>query len=377
MVRQCHSNTCPVGVCTQDENLRKKFTGTPEKVVNLFSFIAEEVREILADLGFRSLNEIIGRTDLLKQVSRGTSDLDDLDLSPLLVQADPGENKRYCSSDLINEVPSTLDEKIYVDIKNILGQKEKIESNYEIKNTHRAVGTRLSHYIYKKIGKEKINTNSVVVNLSGSAGQSLGAFAIKGLKLNVIGDANDYVGKGLSGATIVVKPPIESNLKSNENTIIGNTVLYGATSGKLFAAGQSGERFAVRNSGAEAVIEGCDSNGCEYMTGGCVVILGKIGDNFAAGMTGGMAFVYDLTNEFENYVNPNSVIWQLPETDYWKNYLKKLINEHFKETQSKISQKILENFDKEIKNFKQVCPKEMLDKLENPLTEKLRISKAV
>ena len=142
------------------------------------------------------------------------------------------------------------------------------------------------------------------------------------MKLNVTGDANDYVGKGLSGATIVVKPPIESNLVSNENTIIGNTVLYGATSGKLFAAGQSGERFAVRNSGAEAVIEGCDSNGCEYMTGGTVIILGKVGDNFAAGMTGGMAFIYDPNQEFENYVNPNSVIWQTPETDYWKNYLK-------------------------------------------------------
>ena len=377
MVRQCHSNTCPVGVCTQDENLRKKFTGTPDKVVNLFSFIAEEVREILADLGFRSLNEIIGRTDLLKQVSRGTSDLDDLDLSPLLVQADPGENKRYCSSDLINKVPSTLDEKIYDEIKNIIGQKAKIESSHEIKNTHRAVGTRLSHYIYKKINKEKIKTNLIVINLSGSAGQSLGAFGIKGLKLNVTGDANDYVGKGLSGATVVIKPPPESNLNSSENTIIGNTVLYGATSGKLFAAGQSGERFAVRNSGAESVIEGCDSNGCEYMTGGCVVILGKVGDNFAAGMTGGMAFVYDLTNEFENYVNPNSVIWQIPETNYWKNHLKKLINEHFEETKSQIALKILENFDNEIKNFKQVCPKEMLDKLQNPLTMKSGVLKAI
>ena len=187
--------------------------------------------------------------------------------------------------------------------------------------------------------------------MSGSAGQSLGAFGIKGLKLNVTGDANDYVGKGLSGATIVVKPPIESNLVSNENTIIGNTVLYGATSGKLFAAGQSGERFAVRNSGAEAVIEGCDSNGCEYMTGGNCCILGKVGDNFAAGMTGGMAFIYDPNQEFENYVNPNSVIWQVPETDYWKNYLKNLISEHFKETQSKIAEKILENFDDEVKKF--------------------------
>ena len=370
MVRQCHSNTCPVGVCTQDENLRKKFTGTPEKVVNLFTFIAEEVREILAGLGFKNLNEIVGRSDLLKQVSRGTSNLDDLDLSPLLVQADPGKNDRYCSPNLINKVPNTLDEKIYSDIKNALEKQNKIEVNYNIQNVHRAVGTRLSHYIYKKFGKEKIEKDFIRINLSGSAGQSLGAFGIKGLKLHLTGDANDYVGKGLSGATIVIKPPKECNLVANENTIIGNTVLYGATSGRLFASGQSGERFAVRNSGAEAVIEGCDSNGCEYMTGGNVVILGKVGDNFAAGMTGGMAFIYDPNQEFENYVNPNSVTWQEPETDYWKNCLKNLINEHFIETQSHIAQKILENFSEELKYFKQVCPKEMLDKLLNPLSLK-------
>ena len=374
MVRQCHSNTCPVGVCTQDKVLRKKFTGTPEKIVNLFTFIAEEVREILASLGFKNLNEIIGRTDLLKQVSRGTSDLDDLDLSPLLVQADPGLNTRYCSSELINEVPPTLDEKIYNEIKSLIGLKNKIKSNFEIKNTHRAVGTRLSHYIFKNFDQEKIKKDSIEINLSGSAGQSLGAFAIKGLKLNLIGDSNDYVGKGLSGATIVIKPPQESNLISNENTIIGNTVLYGATSGKLFASGQSGERFAVRNSGAEAVIEGCDSNGCEYMTGGNVVILGKVGDNFAAGMTGGMAFIYDPNNDFENYVNSNSVIWQQPETNYWINCLKNLISEHFEETQSMIAEKILKNFEKEIKNFRQVCPKEMLDKLSNPISLKRKIS---
>ncbi len=377
MVRQCHSNTCPVGVCTQDESLRKKFTGTPEKVVNLFTFIAEEVREILAQLGFKNLNEIVGKTDLLKQISRGTSNLDDLDLSPLLVQADPGKNKRYGSKSFINEVPVSLDEKIYGDIKNSLEQRNKIELSYEVKNVNRAVGTRLSHYIYKKFGKDKIERNIVTINLSGSAGQSLGAFGAKGLKLNVIGDANDYVGKGLSGAIIVIKPPHESNLVSEENTIIGNTVLYGATSGKLFASGQSGERFAVRNSGAEAVIEGCDSNGCEYMTGGTVVILGKIGDNFAAGMTGGIAFIYDPKKEFENYVNSNSVIWQPPETEYWKNYLKSLINEHYNETQSKIALKILKNYNIEAKNFQQVCPKEMLDKLTNPISLKTKVLKAI
>mgnify|MGYP000170915891 FL=1 len=376
MVRQCHSNTCPVGVCTQDEDLRKKFTGTPDKVVNLFTFIAQEVREILAGLGFKTLNEIIGRTDLLKQISRGKSNLDDLDLSPLLVQADPGENKRYCVTHSINEVPPTLDEKIYEDIKNSIG-KDKLESSYEIKNTHRAVGTRLSHYIFKKFGKEGIKENTVEINLSGSAGQSLGAFGIKGLKLNVIGDANDYVGKGLSGATIIIKPPLDSNLIAKDNTIIGNTVLYGATSGKLFAAGQSGERFAVRNSGVEAVVEGCDSNGCEYMTGGTVVILGKVGDNFGAGMTGGMAFIYDPTDEFEKYVNPESVIWQKIASKYWTEYLKNMIVQHYEETNSSLAKRILNDFELEKNNFKQICPIEMLDKLEQPITTKSSVKAAV
>jgi glutamate synthase (NADPH/NADH) large chain len=278
---------------------------------------------------------------------------------------------------LINKIPESLDEKIYDDIKNLIGKKNNIKKEYKIKNTNRAIGTRLSHYIYKKINKENIRKDFIKINLFGCAGQSLGAFGIKGLKLKVIGNANDYVGKSLSGATIVIKPPKESNLISNENTIIGNTVLYGATSGQLFAAGQSGERFAVRNSGAEAVIEGCDSNGCEYMTGGSVVILGKVGDNFAAGMTGGMAFVYDPHEDFKNYVNPGSVIWQAVETDFWKMHLKNLISEHLKETQSEIAHKILDNFNNEVKKFQQVCPKEMLSKLSNPISFKLNISKVV
>ena len=176
--------------------------------------------------------------------------------------------------------------------------------------------------------------------------------------------------KGLSGASIAIKLPDESNLISNENTIIGNTVLYGATSGKLFAAGQAGERFAVRNSGALAVIEGCDSNGCEYMTGGTVVVLGEVGDNFGAGMTGGMAFIYDPNNQFEKRANPESIVWQSVETDYWKNYLKDLVQQHFNETNSDLSKQIIQNFNKEIINFLQVCPKEMIDKLKNPISLK-------
>ena len=376
MVRQCHSNTCPVGVCSQDEALREKFTGTPEKVVNLFKFAAMEVREILASLGFKSINEIIGRTDLLTQINKGASNLDDLDLNPLLVQADPGENLRYCKDKHINKVPDTLDEKIWSDIKNKIKTNSENKFNYEIENTSRSVGTRLSHHVYKKFGNNKLDENTINIKLEGSAGQSLGAFLTKGIKPIVEGDCNDYVGKGLSGGTIVVYPSPKSSLVSNENTIIGNTVLYGATSGKLFASGQAGERFAVRNSGSFSIVEGCGAHGCEYMTGGTAIILGEVGDNFGAGMTGGMAFVYDNNNTFENFVNPTSIVWQEVETDYWKNFLRESLNIFVKETNSKIAQKILNDFDNELKQFKQICPIEMLDKLDNPISLRSLTKKA-
>ena len=370
MVRQCHSNTCPVGVCSQDKKLREKFSGTPEKVVNLFTFVANEVREILASLGYKSINEIIGRTDLLSQVNKGASNLDDLDLNPLLVQADPGDNPRFCKDKKINKVPETLDEVIWSEIEDKINIEKENEFDFNIKNTLRSVGTRLSHYVYKKFGNKTLKDNTINIKLKGSAGQSLGAFLTKGIRLFVEGDANDYVGKGLSGGTIIVKPSSKSKLISEENTIIGNTVLYGATSGKLFASGQAGERFAVRNSGSLAVVEGCGAHGCEYMTGGSAIILGQVGDNFGAGMTGGMAFIYDKKKNFENYVNPNSIIWQPIETDYWKKYLNNILKEFHKETHSKISEKILLNFNEELKNFIQVCPIEMLDKLENPISLK-------
>ena len=376
MVRQCHSNTCPVGVCSQDSSLREKFTGTPEKVVNLFKFVATEVREILASLGFKSINEIIGRTDLLSQVNKGASNLDDLDLNPLLVQADPGENLRYCKDNHINKVPETLDEKIWFNIKDKINTKEKNNFEYEIENTSRSVGTRLSHHVYKKYGNEKLKDDTINIKLIGSAGQSLGAFLTKGISLTVEGDCNDYVGKGLSGGKIIVRTSQNSKLVADQNTIIGNTVLYGATSGKLYASGQAGERFAVRNSGSFAIVEGCGAHGCEYMTGGNAIILGEVGDNFGAGMTGGMAFVYDEKDQFENFVNPTSIIWQPVETDYWKKFLKESISDFENKTFSKKAKKILENFDTEIKYFKQVCPIEMLDKLDNPISLKTHIKKA-
>jgi len=368
MVRQCHSNTCPVGICTQDERLRNKFEGTPEKIVNLFSFIAEEVREILASLGMRSLEEVVGRTDLLAQVSRGSAHLDDLDLNPLLTQPDAGEFPRHCALEGRNEVPDTLDARMVKDAHAALEKSGKVQLAYNIRNTQRAIGTRLSSMITRRYGMAGLAENHITVRLRGTAGQSLGAFAVKGLKLEVFGDANDYVGKGLSGGTLVVRPLTASPLVTNENTIIGNTVLYGATAGQLFAAGQAGERFAVRNSGAEAVIEGCGSNGCEYMTGGTVVILGPVGDNFAAGMTGGMAFVFDEAATLPHYINDEMVVYQRVQTTHWEGVLKRLIAEHLLQTQSHFAQRLLNDWEQVAPHFWQIVPKEMLSRLAHPLT---------
>jgi glutamate synthase (NADPH/NADH) large chain len=368
MVRQCHSNTCPVGVCVQDPKLREKFVGTPEKVVNLFTFLAEEVREILAQLGFRSLNEVIGRTDLLHQVSRGAEHLDDLDLNPLLAQVDPGENARYCTLQGRNEVPDTLDARIVADARPLFEEGEKMQLAYNARNTQRAIGTRLSSMVTRKFGMYGLQPGHITVRLRGTAGQSLGAFAVQGIKLEVMGDANDYVGKGLSGGTIVVSPNSASPLISNKNTIIGNTVLYGATAGKLFAAGQAGERFAVRNSGASVVVEGCGSNGCEYMTGGLAVILGPVGDNFGAGMTGGMAYIYDEAGTLPSRINEESVVYQRIEVAHYENQLKHLIQEHVAETQSRFAEELLNDWERVLPKFWQIVPKEMLKRLEVPVT---------
>ena len=360
MVRQCHSNTCPVGVCTQREDLRSKFTGAPEKVVQLFTHIAEEVREILAGLGVRSLGEVVGRTDMLAQVSRGNSVLDDLDLNPILVRA---EFKRHegGAGDARNEVPDTLDALMVKDAQAALERGQRMQLSYNVSNTQRAIGTRLSSHITRRFGMAGLKKETISVRLRGSAGQSLGAFAVQGLKLEVVGDANDYVGKGLSGGLITVRKPKTSAIVSHENTIIGNTVLYGATAGALYASGQAGERFAVRNSGAAAVVEGCGSNGCEYMTGGCVAILGPVGSNFGAGMTGGMAFVYDDGDEFASRINPGTIELFRVETEHWADELRSLIEAHEAYTDSAIASKILDDWERSLPRFWQVVPTEVLD----------------
>ena len=368
MVRQCQSNTCPVGVCTQDERLRAKFTGTADKVVNLITFYAQEVREILASLGARSLDEVIGRADLLSQVSRGSAYLDDLDLNPLLISVDDAHKFVYDRSKPRNYVPDTLDAEIVADGARFFEEGEKMQLSYAVRNTHRTIGTRASSHIVRKFGmRNNLQPDHLTVKLSGSAGQSLGAFAAPGLKIEVSGDANDYVGKGLSGGIVVVKPAMGSPLEAAKNTIIGNTVLYGATDGYLFAAGRAGERFAVRNSGAKVVIEGCGTNGCEYMTGGVAVILGSIGANFGAGMTGGMAYLYDPAGAAQAVINPETVVTCPVTVPHWERELKGLIARHVEETGSRKAAGILQHWDLELKNFLQVCPTEMLVHLPYPL----------
>jgi glutamate synthase (NADPH/NADH) large chain len=295
--------------------------------------------------------------------------LDDLDLNPLLAQADPGPHARYCTLSGRNEVAETLDAQMIADAAPVFERGEKMQLQYTVRNTHRTVGTKLSSRITRQFGMSSLAPGHITVRLRGSAGQSLGAFAVQGLKLEVFGDANDYVGKGLSGAQIVVRPPPSSTLASQDNTIIGNTCLYGATAGKLFAAGQAGERFAVRNSGADAVVEGCGSNGCEYMTGGTVAILGAVGDNFGAGFTGGMAFVYDPDGLFEMRVNPDTVTWQRVAHPHWEAKLRDLIIEHAAETQSRYAARLLVDWKRSLQCFWQIVPKEYVKYLSTPLSE--------
>ena len=368
MVRQCQSNTCPVGVCTQDEALRDKFTGNADKVVNLITFYATEVRELLASIGARSMDDIIGRADLLAQVSRGSAHLDDLDLNPLLITVDGAEKVVYDRSKPRNAVPETLDAQIVQDAARFLNDGEKMQLQYAVQNTLRTIGTRTSSHIVKNFGmRNSLQPDHLTVKLTGSAGQSLGAFAAPGLKIEVSGDANDYVGKGLSGGTIVVRPPMASPLKADQNTIIGNTVLYGATDGYLFAAGRAGERFGVRNSGAKVVIEGCGACGCEYMTGGVAVILGNIGANFGAGMTGGMAYIYDPAQTAQSMMNMETLVTCPVTMEHWEAQLKGLIERHLEETGSRKAAEILQNWDMERSNFLQVCSTEMLAHLPVPL----------
>ncbi len=355
MVRQCHSNTCPVGVCVQDERLRARFTGTPDKIVNLFTFIAEEVREILAELGLTRLEDAVGRTDLLQQVSRGAGHLDDLDLNPLLVRVEADPHAPVTPATERNYVPDTLDAQILRDAAPLLERGEKMSLTYSVRNTQRAVGTRTSSALVRAFGPDGLPDGHLTLNLRGAAGQSFGAFAVRGLTLNLTGEANDYVGKGLSGATILITP----KTRRSGQALAGNTLLYGATSGALHVAGTVGERFAVRNSGAMAVVEGCGAHGCEYMTGGVTVILGPTGANFAAGMSGGVAWVYDPDQRLSTEHNPDSVILR-PVSEARVAELKALVVRHLETTRSLTAERLLADWSQTLKAFVEVMPRELL-----------------
>jgi glutamate synthase (NADPH/NADH) large chain len=382
MMRKCHLNTCPVGVATQDPVLRAKFQGKPEHVVNYFFFVAEEVRQIMAQLGIRTFNELIGRSDLLdksKAISHWKAK--GLDFTKIFHQPDmPASEPRYQVEEQDHGLEKALDHKLIRQAQWAIDKGEKVSFISPIKNLNRSVGAMLSGAIAQKYGHEGLPDDTIHIQLQGTAGQSAGAFLAHGITLDLVGEGNDYVGKGLSGGRIIVRPNTEFRGRAVDNIIVGNTVLYGAISGEAFINGVAGERFAVRNSGATAVVEGTGDHGCEYMTGGTVVVLGATGRNFAAGMSGGIAYVYDPDGEFAKRCNTAMValeqvlpaheqetqidraIWHSPihggegQTD--EEILKSLIERHFKYTGSTRARNLLDAWGNSRNKFVKVFPTE-------------------
>ncbi|MCH5225909.1 MAG: glutamate synthase large subunit [Muribaculaceae bacterium] len=355
MDRKCHTNTCPVGIATQCEELINKYKGDPERIVTYFHFLAKEVREILAQMGYKSIEEIIGRVDLLRQ-KHYEGKLATINLSKLLASAKTDKEaikwegkKEHLSEDL-------KDHSLIIATQNAIEQKIPIEFSVPIFNTDRSVGAMLSGFITKKFPKEELDKDTVKINFEGSAGQSFGAFLIKGVSFNLEGDANDYLGKGLSGGKITVKPPKNSPFLAEKNIIAGNTLLYGATSGEVYINGQVGERFCVRNSGAIAVVEGVGDHCCEYMTGGRVVVLGPTGNNFAAGMSGGIAYVWNPLGNFDSFCNLELVELTLVDNEHDNHELRKLIETHYEETGSQLASVLLSDWQKSVGEFIKVTP---------------------
>jgi len=359
MMRKCHLNTCPVGIATQDKELRKKFKGDPEYVVNYLFMVAEEARVLMAKLGFRSIDEMVGRTDVLEtNEAIAHWKADGLDLTSLLTMA----AKPHPDVKVIKTIPqdhgldSVIDNQLLAICEETLANGTPVSHEMPIINTDRTVGTILSHNLVKKWGAEMLPTDTINLKFNGSAGQSFGAFLAGGITMTIEGDANDYVGKGLSGGQIIVYPPKNSSFASEENIIVGNVVLYGATSGSAFLRGRAAERFCVRNSGALAVVEGVGDHACEYMTGGRVVILGPTGRNFAAGMSGGIAYVWDYNNEFRKNYNPGMVELETVEQPEDVSELQNLISLHFENTASPIAKQILDNWSSALTQFIKVMP---------------------
>ena len=356
MMRKCHANTCPVGVATQNPELREHFRGHYEYVVNYFRFLAQEVREYLAEMGFRHFNDIVGRTDLIslketKQESKASS----LDFSRLLHKVDNGSSIHHTTNQK-HDIDSVLDTTIVKDAAPALENQKDVSLEYAISNTDRSVGAMLSGAVAYKYGQKGLPDETINVKFKGSAGQSFGAFLTKGISFKLEGEANDYLGKALSGGRIAVMPPVRSNFDAEENTIAGNTLLYGATSGEVYINGAVGERFAVRNSGAIAVVEGVGDHCCEYMTGGRVVVLGETGRNFAAGMSGGIAYVWDKNHNFDYFCNMEMVELSLIEDSASRKELHELIRQHYLYTGSQLARTMLDNWNRYVDDFIQVTP---------------------
>jgi glutamate synthase (NADPH/NADH) large chain len=350
MMRKCHLNTCPVGIATQKEELRRLFTGNPDDVVNLFRFLAMDLREIMATLGFKTINEMVGHSYVLKpRAELNHWKIKKLDLTPILSYGEvPSHIGTHSQIAQLHHIEKVLDQKLIGEVKK---SKGNIDLDFPIRNTDRSTGAMLSHYlIEQKISGKKIN-----VQFEGSAGQSFGAFLHKDIQFTLQGEANDYVAKGLSGGRIIIKPSVRSNLKAHENIIIGNVSLYGATSGEVFIHGQAGERFCVRNSGATAIVEGIGDHGCEYMTGGLAIILGKIGNNFGAGMSGGIAFLKKSDQNLERIINGEMISLETPnEADF--SLLHDKISEYLAFTGSSIAFGLLSNWEENKSSFVKVMP---------------------
>ena len=372
MMRKCNLNTCPMGVATQNPELRKLFRGKAEYLVNYFTFVAQEVREYLAQMGYRSLNEIVGHTELIvtkKDEKNPKSAL--LDFHRLLFQESNGCTL-YHTAQQRHELGDVLDQHLIRGAQNAIERQDEVSLDFAIKNTDRAVGAMLSGMIAQKYGEAGLPDKTINVKFKGSAGQSFGAFLVKGVDFKLEGEANDYFAKGLSGGRISILPPIRSNFAAEDNIIAGNTGLYGATSGELYINGKVGERFGVRNSGATAVIEGAGDHCCEYMTGGRVVVLGETGRNFAAGMSGGVAYVWDKNHNFDYFCNMDMVEINLVDDSNYRKELHELIRQHYLYTGSKLARTMLDDWNRYVEDFIQIVPIEYKRVLQEEQVRKLQ-----
>lgn len=372
MMRKCNLNTCPLGVTTQNPELRKNFIGKYEYLVNYFTFLAREVREYLAEMGYTRLDDIVGHTELIvrKEVEKGSKP-SMLDFTRLL-NRESGNCSLYHTTAQIHDLGNILDRQIIRSAQKAIEEKEEVNLDYAIKNTDRAVGTMLSGMIAGKYGYDGLPDSTINIKFKGSAGQSFGAFLVSGVSFKLEGETNDYFAKGLSGGRIAILPPVRSNFEAEDNIIAGNTGLYGATSGELYINGKVGERFAVRNSGAIAVIEGAGDHCCEYMTGGRVVVLGETGRNFAAGMSGGVAYVWDKHHNFDYFCNMDMVEINLVDESNYRKELHELIRQHYLYTGSKLARTMLDDWNRYVEDFVQVVPIEYKRVLQEEQVRKLQ-----